>query len=295
MVSLHLHNVEFVAACGVPSELSFDLNEILELSWAVIALAPISEETLLTAYKESFLTHSDCTYLQNWPLIPHRIFGTIMPKYRNKPPLKYNLNDTQIVMAFCFKASGTNVSLATRPFMPFPACAFKQVYEGLRYVALQLLPVALTQSRSVVSHNLSHIQFGGCKYYHPAQRILSPPLWLTGCTYNESIKQPEVCSSSPNSPTSLTLQTPDQQANNNANYHTTLQTLPSNNVAGIMQYHHAPQQLQQQQYFAVTTQQQQPQAQPAYFTNMSASVAPSFTMSTAQFVTIPQNNFSLTS
>ncbi|XP_023305609.2 uncharacterized protein LOC111687403 [Lucilia cuprina] len=298
MVSLNLHNVEFVAACGVPSELNFDLTEILDLSWAAISLAPISEDTLLNAYKESFLTHSDCTYLQNWPLIQHRIFGTIMPKYRNKPPLKYNLNDTQIVMALCFKATGTNVSLPTRPYVPFAACAFKQIFEGLRYVSLQLLPVALTQSRSVVSHNLSHIQFGGCKYYHPAQRILSPPLWLTGCSYNESIKQPEVCFNATMVPTPATTQVSEHQSKFQSNYHTTVPAVTTNNVACLMQYHQAPQHIpqHQQQYFAVTSQhqqQQQVQTQPSYFTNMPASIAPSFTLAPGQFMSIPQNNFGL--
>lgn len=180
-----------MAACGVPNDIYFDLNEIIDLSWAVTSLTYTSEESLLKAYKESFRTHDDSTYLKNWPLVPHRLFGTIMPKYRNKPPLRYNLNDTQIVLALCFKVTGTNSTLATRPYLAFPACGFKQVFEGLRYVSLKLLPVALTQSRFVVSHILSHVQFGGSQYYHPAQRIMLPPLWISGCSYAESIKQPQ--------------------------------------------------------------------------------------------------------
>ncbi|KAM7348594.1 uncharacterized protein ACRADG_007868 [Cochliomyia hominivorax] len=302
MVTHTLHNVEFVAACGVPGDLTFDLNEIIDLSWAAMSLASISEETLLTAYKESFLTHSDSTYLQNWPLIPYRIFGTIMPKYRNKTPLKYNLNDTQIVMALCFKTSGTNVCLPNRPFMPFPVSSFKQLFEGLRYVSLQLLPVALTQSRYVVGHNLSHIQFGGCKYYHPAQRILSPPLWLTGCSYNESVKQPEVSLNASSNTTSIRSQASTEQQHASVNYPLTLPSISTNNVGGFMQYHQVPQQQQQQQqhqvqqYFAVTPQQQTPQTQSTFINNMPTSLPPvSFTLTPAQFVPVSHNNYTLTS
>lgn len=296
MVSLNLHNIEFFAACGVPGDLTFDLNEVIDLSWASLSLAPISEETLLAAYKESFLTHNENTYLHNWPLIPYRIFGTIMPKYRNKPPLKYNLNDTQIVMALCFKATGTNLSLPNRPYMPFSASSFKQLFEGLRYVSLQLLPVALTQSRYVVGHNLSHIQFGGCKYYHPALRVLSPPLWISGCSYNESIKQPEGSLNNTITSTATRSQAASEQQGT-VNCSTTIQSVATNNMgAALMSYHQHPQQQHQlQQYYAVTTQ-QQPQAPPNYMINVSSSLAqPSFTFTSSNFMPVSHNNFTLTS
>ncbi|XP_061396897.1 uncharacterized protein LOC133332513 [Musca vetustissima] len=190
MIMFNPYSPDFMAACGVPPDFHFDLNELIDLSSAVISLSYLSENILLTAYKESFRCQSDCTYLQNWPLIGHRLFGTIMPKYRNKPPLKYNLNDTQIVMALCFKTTGTNAaSPTTRQYTAFRVCSYDQGYEGLRYVTLKLLPVALTQSRFVVSHVLSHVLYGGTQYYHPSQRIMLPPLWITGCSYAESIKQ----------------------------------------------------------------------------------------------------------
>ncbi|XP_013114747.2 uncharacterized protein LOC106092425 [Stomoxys calcitrans] len=188
MVTIKLNSVDFLASCGVPSELYFDLNELIDLCAAVVSLAHSNEESILAAYKESFFTRYDHTYLRNWPLIEHRIFGTIMPKYRNKDALKHNLNDTQIVLALCFKVSGTNA--AVRPYMPLRACNFDQGFEGLRYVDLKLLPMALTQSRFVVSHILNHVLFGGSHYYHPAQRIMVPPLWISGCSYAESVKQP---------------------------------------------------------------------------------------------------------
>ncbi|XP_075157419.1 uncharacterized protein LOC142230665 [Haematobia irritans] len=188
MVTITLNSIDFMASCGVPADFYFDLNELIDLCGAVVSLSYASEEAILTAYKESFLTQNNITYLNNWSLIDHRVFGTIMPKYRNKDPLKHNLNDTQIVLVLCFKASGTNTAI--RPFIPFQACNFDQGYEGLRYVILKLLPMALTQSRFVVSHVLSHVVFGGTHYYHPAQRIMHTPLWISGCSYAESIKQP---------------------------------------------------------------------------------------------------------
>lgn len=262
MVANNLHTVDFVAACGVPVNLYFDLNEVIDLSYAVLSLAHSTEASLLNAYKESFRTHNENTYLHNWPLVPHRLFGTIMPKYRNKPPLKYNLNDTQIIMALCFKVSGKNVCLPSRPYIPFPACTFKQIYEGLRYVALQILPVALTQSRFVVSHTLSHVEFGGSQYYHPAQRIMSPPLWITGCSYNESTKQPEVCSSSLVINKSAQQQHQEQQQQYNRNLQVNyIPTLQSNNIAPLTQFYQDQQQLGGAYYTVASSQ----RTQPAFF------------------------------
>lgn len=263
MVSLNIHNVEFVAACNVPMHLNLDLSEIIDLSWAVISMAPISEATLLKVYKESFLTHSNFTYLQNWPLIAHRVFGTIMPKYRNKPPLKYNLNDTQIVLALCFTASGTNACLRDRPFMPFAVCSFKQIFEGLRYVALPLLPVPLTQSRSMVNHSLSHVQFGGTRYYHPAQRILSPPLSIAGCSYQESLKQPEVWFQPLDSSTQTPLK-PSPKQKIKLNNMDAQQTVSTN---AFSTFQAAAQQNHQQPFFTLAMASPQP-VRAAYFANM---------------------------
>lgn len=210
MITLTQHSVDFMAAYGVPSEFYFDLNELIDLSSAVASLGYATEESLLMAYKESFRTRNESTYLTHWPLMGHRIFGTIQPKYRNKPPLKYNLNDTQIVLALCFKESGTNGVLPSRPYMAFRACSFDQGYEGLRYVSLKLLPVALTQSRFGLSHILSHVLFGGSHYYHPAQRVMLPPLWITGCSYADSVKQPQSIG-----PHNNTANDPSQSPSNN--------------------------------------------------------------------------------
>lgn len=211
MIMFNPFSPDFVAASGVPHDFHFDLNELIDLSSAVISLSYCSDEVLLAAYKESFRTQNDCTYLRNWPLIGHRIFATIMPKYRNKPPLKYNLNDTQIVMALCFTATGTNAALPNRQYIGFRVCNFDQGYEGLRYVSLNLLPVALTQSRFAVSHVLNHVLYGGTQYYHPSQRIMMPPLWITGCSYAESIKQPNNCEAKKEESNSISIKNSEQQ------------------------------------------------------------------------------------
>ncbi|XP_053948398.1 uncharacterized protein LOC128856952 [Anastrepha ludens] len=190
IVTHDTQSVSFVASHQVPKYLCFDLNEMIDLSWAVATLAAINEETLLQAYQDSFQANTVATYLQNLVVSGHRVFGTIMPKYRNKPPLKHNLNDTQIVLALCYVATGTNTVLQSRPYLAYPVCIFDSGYEVLRFVSLKLLPIAVTQSRFFVQYVLNQVQFGNVQYFHPAQRFQCPPLRITGCSYAKSIKQP---------------------------------------------------------------------------------------------------------
>ncbi|XP_036318082.1 uncharacterized protein LOC118733024 [Rhagoletis pomonella] len=191
MVTHDAQSVGFIASFQVPKYLCFDLNELIDLSWAVATLAAVNEDDLLQAYHESFLVNTTATYLQNLVVSGHRVFGTVMPKYRNKAPLNHNLNDTQIVLALCYVTTGTNSALQTRPYLAYPASMFDSGYEGLRFVSLKLLPIAVTQSRFLVHHVLNHVQFGNVQYFHPEQRFQYPPLWITGCSYTKSLKHPK--------------------------------------------------------------------------------------------------------
>ncbi|XP_067635315.1 uncharacterized protein [Eurosta solidaginis] len=197
MVTHDEHSVGFIASFQIPHELSFDLNEIIDLSWAVATLSAINEDALLQSYHESFQVHTTATYLQNLVVAGHRIFGTIMPKYRNKPPLKHNLNDTQIVLALCYITTGTNGALPHRPYQAYPVSLFDTGYEGLRFVSLKLLPIAVTQSRFVVHYVLNHVQFGSLEYFHPSQRHHIPPIFISGCSYSKSLKNPKHQSNMP--------------------------------------------------------------------------------------------------
>lgn len=190
MVTHVTQAVGFIAAHQVPKYLSFDLNEIIDLSWAVASLASIDEDNLLQAYFESFQASITAAYLPNLLVSGYRMFGTILPNYRNKPPLKYNLNDTQIVLALCYIATGTNTVLPSRPYIAYPVSIFDSGYEGLRFVSLTLLPIALTQSRHLVHHVLNHVQYGSVHHLRPSQNFQYSPTWITGCSYAKSIKNP---------------------------------------------------------------------------------------------------------
>lgn len=168
----------------------FDLNEIIDLSLAIANLAAVEEDVLLQAYHESFRIPTTATYLPNLVVSGYRIFGTIFPKYRNKSPLKYNLNDTQIVLALCYLMTGTNTVLPSRPYFACPVSLFDNGYEGLRFISLKLLPIAVTQSRYLVHQALNHVQFSNLHNFHPAQRFKNRPLWITGCSYAKSLRQP---------------------------------------------------------------------------------------------------------
>lgn len=190
IVTHDCQSVSFIASHQVPKNVHFDLNEIIDMSLAIANLAAIEEDVLLQAYHESFQMPTTATYLPNLVVSGYRIFGTIFPKYRNKPPLKHNLNDTQIVLALCYLMTGTNTVLPSRPYLAYPVSLFDNGYERLRFVSLKLLPIAVTQSRYLVHQALNHVQFGNVHNFHPAQRFTTRPLWITGCSYAKSLKQP---------------------------------------------------------------------------------------------------------
>lgn len=185
---IHENLVKITPANGAPLDFMFDYNEICDIKWAANYLSLVAEETLLYAYQQSFGGNSVCTYLQNWA-IGSRIFGTIMPKYRNKPPLNHNLNDTQIVLALCYASTGTNCSVPGRQHFCFTLRQFYYGYQHLPYTTLAMVPISFSQSRHATSHIIKHIQFGGTQYYHPDQRVMTPPLWISVCPYKISIKQ----------------------------------------------------------------------------------------------------------
>ncbi|XP_050332437.1 uncharacterized protein LOC126760664 [Bactrocera neohumeralis] len=190
IVTNDCHSVSFIASHQVPQNMHFDLNEIIDMSLAISNLAAVEEDVLLQAYHESFHLPTTATYLPNLVISGYRIFGTIFPKYRNKPPLAHNLNDTQIVLALCYLMTGTNTVLPSRPYIAYPVSSFDNGYERLRFVSLKLLPIAVTQSRYLVHQALNHVQFGNVHNFHPAQRFKTRPLWITGCSYAKSLKQP---------------------------------------------------------------------------------------------------------
>ncbi|XP_055843460.1 uncharacterized protein LOC129910207 [Episyrphus balteatus] len=181
-------HMAFIASHRVPKEFKLDLIEVIDLSWACAMLSKGTEKRLLQLYQQSFLVHDQFTFLTDF-IFTQRIFGTIMPKYRSKPPLKYNLNDSQIVLALCYQVTGSNCSFAGREYNPWELTALDCGHNGLPFMTMTLLPLSLTQSRFATPYVLHQVIFGGTSYYSPAQSIMAPPLWISGVSYSESLKQ----------------------------------------------------------------------------------------------------------
>lgn len=181
-----------MGACDVPKEFMFDLKEIMEISWGIVTLSYINEKDLLNSYMETFRNGYMYGYLKNTSMATDRVFGTIMPKYRNKPPLKYHLNDTQVVLAYCFKSNGINRFPAERNYSPTSVSVYDAGYHGLGYMTLKLLPLSMTQVQANSTYPLNRVIFGGDAYYHPNQYVVVPQSMLSVCSFFESIRQPRI-------------------------------------------------------------------------------------------------------
>ncbi|XP_055912939.1 uncharacterized protein LOC129946692 [Eupeodes corollae] len=181
-------HMTFIASHRIPKEFKLDLIEVIDLSWGCGMLAKATEKRLLQLYKQSFLVNEQFTFLSDF-IFTQRIFGTIMPKYRGKPPLKYNLNDSQIVLALCYQATGINCSFVGREYKPWELTGLDCGHNGLPFMSMTLLPLSLTQSRFASSFVLHQVIFGGTNYHSPSQCSMVPPLWISGTSYAESLKQ----------------------------------------------------------------------------------------------------------
>lgn len=181
--------IDFMGACGVPNEFLFDMKEIMQITSGIVSLSYISEANFLSLYMESFRNGYMYGFL-NISLANDRVFGTIMPKYRNKPNLKYHINDTQVVLAYCFKSSGNNKFPSQQSYTPTSASVYDVGYRGLGYTALKLAPLYWVQAQSNSPHALSYVLFGGNGYNYPSQYVSVPQDWLTACSFFQSIRQP---------------------------------------------------------------------------------------------------------
>ncbi|XP_037935807.1 uncharacterized protein LOC119669848 [Teleopsis dalmanni] len=162
----------------------FDMNELTDLFWAVPILSYMHENILIKTYYQTF-DGTAKKYLPYANVFGYRIFGTIMPKYRNANPLGYGLNETQLIFALCHRTTATNYD-PEKPYTPTPQANFQSSDIFFKSVSFQLLPIDLREN--VTGFKLKYLLFGDTNYYHPEIKSLTDFGELNGFSYKQSIR-----------------------------------------------------------------------------------------------------------
>lgn len=152
-----LTNLEFpnfiVANNLKPTEKFFIYwDEIKSLSIAVNNILIVTKE--VTEYYNGLIeTHQKFTYI-DMLLIENKTIGCIPPFYRMKPPLKYNLNNSQLILVLCDEFTRNNFELLDGPPKLYEITSIGN-HSGLKFESifhreLNLLPQHFAQGK----HNM---------------------------------------------------------------------------------------------------------------------------------------------
>lgn len=123
------------------------LDELRDLAVFGDMISKMDEEVFVNIYKNALLKSMNETFL-NLPVFNCRFLTAITPKFRNKPPLKYDLNNSQIILCLCQFPTRTNYIQ-----VPFRQTLYhlKEIFlirNDLQYGVLAMSPHNLTQSKS---------------------------------------------------------------------------------------------------------------------------------------------------
>lgn len=154
-------------------------NEIESLSIAVDNIL-ICKNEIMEMYLRSLTTQQKFTYI-DMLLIENKTVGCIPPGYRCKSPLKYNLNNSQLILVLCDEFTRNNFE-SNEPMVPYDITKIENrtgiKYEAIYHRELNLLPQHFAQGKH--SMQMSCVIYGlpvakqAPVEYRPA-REMTPP------------------------------------------------------------------------------------------------------------------------
>ncbi|XP_037935806.1 uncharacterized protein LOC119669847 [Teleopsis dalmanni] len=163
----------------------FDINELVDLSWAVAILCQMDGDVLIEKYYQTFQTNNVKTYLPYVSVLGNRLFGTIIPNYRRKLPIGHDLNDTKLNFALCHKSTSSNYN-PDRPYTPTPQSQVQCINKNFKYVSFELQPLDLRHDRT--SSQLKYLLFGDTRSYHPEKKLKIDIRNFIGTSYKNSFR-----------------------------------------------------------------------------------------------------------
>lgn len=137
----------FSAAFNIVVDFAMYLDELRDLAVFGDMISRMDEEVFVNIYKNALSKNINETFLE-LPVLNARFLTAIYPNFRNKPPLKYDLNNSQIILCLCQFPTKTNYLQV--PFRPI-LYHLKEIFlirNDLQYRVLAMSPHNLTQSRN---------------------------------------------------------------------------------------------------------------------------------------------------
>lgn len=122
------------------------LDEIHDLAIFGNYISKINEEIFINVYKVALLKSFNETFL-DLPLLNGRFLTAISPKFRNKSPLKYGLNNSQIILCLCHLSTRTNYLQLPFHQRLYNLKEIPLIRNDLQHGVLALSPHNLTQSK----------------------------------------------------------------------------------------------------------------------------------------------------
>lgn len=150
-------------------------DEIRDLSLMIGYLSTVLFTTICQDYVNLLRCGNEYNYIKQ-VRINNRILGCVDPKYRQMDPLKYKINDMQIIFALCNYYTKNNFTIipTTRTTLyTLPISMMDYTDQRLFYEKLILLPIPLI-SRKIVSdcEQLCVMEYGPVPSYDEFFRIL---------------------------------------------------------------------------------------------------------------------------
>lgn len=172
----------FFVANNLKMNEKFFINwtEIQSLSVAVDNIIICTKE-VMEMYQRSLTTQQKFTYI-DMLLIENKTIGCIPPFYRCKAPLKYNLNNSQLILVLCDEFTRNNFeSSEPSRFVEIKQIANRpgQKYDSIFYRELNLLPQHFAQGKHQMQ--MSCVVYGKplteqpTLEYRPAREMTPPP------------------------------------------------------------------------------------------------------------------------
>lgn len=156
-------------------------NEIQSLSVAVDNILICTKE-VMEMYLTSLTTQQKFTYI-DMLLIENKTIGCIPPGYRCKSPLKYNLNNSQLILVLCDEFTRNNFE-SNEPMIPYDITKIENrtgmKYESIYHRELNLLPQHFAQGKH--SMQMSCVIYGipvakqAPVEYRPAREMTPPSI-----------------------------------------------------------------------------------------------------------------------
>lgn len=176
----------FSAAFNIIVDFAMYLDEIRDLSVFGDMISKMDEDVFINYYKNALLKNSNETFIE-LPVYNDRFLTAISPKFRNSPPLKHDLNDSQIILCLCHLSTRTNYL-----HVPFRETFYHLkdicfVRNDLQYGVLGMSPHNLTQSK-FNGFILDAVRFN-CGETCNIDRTNTTMLWDNVVSYSKSILQ----------------------------------------------------------------------------------------------------------